>query len=334
VPEVDCRRLYAVESRFPGEGAIGRLREVERRALRHLRSDPEGLRRWIRDARRRLRRVEADERPDLVYAIGLPTAMLTAGAAIAADLDLPLIADIGDPWAGEGRAERRERDAVLAAAAGLVTTTLPLAEQFQPLLRPGAPVVLAPAGGELRRRAGSERERPLIVHLGTINEGRIAPEPAYEALAALHAEGVIEFRSHVGGWREGLHELPHPHLPLLDHAAALDLTAEASAALVLGNVSREQLPSKAYEIACTETWALCVCDRDDDPTVTLLERTGHAICAPANERGAITSAVQTILARELRGDRPTPDPAQAWEGRIDEIAEFVERVGRGVPAAA
>ncbi|HUT77099.1 MAG TPA: hypothetical protein VM285_05400, partial [Polyangia bacterium] len=124
-----------------------------------------------------------------------------------------------------------------------------------------------------------------------------------------------------------LGDLSHPHLPLLPHPAAIELLASAAGALVLGNRNRAQLPSKAYEIACTETWALCVSELSDDPAAAVLERTGHAVRPAANEAEAIAAAAEEILAREARGERPSPAAEYSWERRIDEIAALVEGLG-------
>jgi hypothetical protein len=130
------------------------------------------------------------------------------------------------------------------------------------------------------------------------------------------------------GWHPDLERLPHPHLPMLPHAASLDLLAEAAGALVLGNDNREQLPSKVFEIACTEAWALCVSELDQDGAIEVLERTGHAVAAEANEQAAITAAIERILNLEARDQRPSPAPQYSWDRRVDRIAELLaEQLG-------
>jgi hypothetical protein len=188
---------------------------------------------------------------------------------------------------------------------------------------------LIPNGGEIRRRpyaTGEGPEPPLFVHLGAINAGRIDPHPAFSALAALHIEGTIDFRSHSIGFHHGFDGLPHPHRPMLSHDEALDLLASATAALVLGNDDPAQLPSKAFEIACTETWALCVRGRSDDPAAAVLERSGHAVIAAANTERAVSAAAREILEREQAGLRPSPDPGQSWEGRIAAVAALIREI--------
>ncbi len=280
-------------------------------------------RRWRRGARRSAAAIEelpGAQRPQLVHAIGVPVGAIVAGERIATALDVPLIADLGDPWPAPDEAAQAERARALGGAAALVTTTPALAERLRPELARGTEIALIPNGGEIRRRPdGPPHEPPLFVHMGAINAGRIDPAPAFAALAALHREGRIEFRSHTTGFAPGLGDLPHPHLPLLGHSEALELTAAASAALVLGNDDPAQLPSKAFEIACTETWALCVGEPDADPAAELLARSGHAVRAQANEPAAIRTAAEEILAREQRGERPEPDPGQSWAARIDAL---------------
>ncbi len=140
------------------------------------------------------------------------------------------------------------------------------------------------------------------------------------------AAGLIEFRSHATGFHPAFDDLPHAQLPMLPHDEALELTAAVTAALVLGNDNPAQLPSKAFEIACTETWALCVRERDDDPAAALLEGSGHAVVAGSNDIAGISIAAEEILARERRGERPCPDPAQSWGQRVAAVAELIREL--------
>lgn len=314
--------LLAVAGPNPLRDLVG-ARRLLHPLRRRLGAEPDGLGPWARAV---LAALAARPRPDLVYAIGLPLGALSAGYLFAERLGVPLVHDLGDPWKPKGLRERALMRRTLARAAALVTTSPALARSLEPHLDPGAEVLLCPNGGELRRRSGT-REPPLFVHLGAIPTTRVAPEPAFAALAALAAEGRIELRSHSQGWHPGFDSLPVRHRPMLPHAEALDLLAEASAALVLGCTNREQLPSKAFELACTETWALCVRELDDDPATAVLERGGHAVAA-RNEEVAIRAAVEEILAREARGERPEPVAAYTWERRIDEIAALIGRLAR------
>jgi hypothetical protein len=308
-PSVGCRRLHAPASPSPyGAGAHG----------------PEGLGAWIEDAERLGRSLAGTDRPALVLGVGLPLAALVAASRIACALGVPFVADLGDPWEAADGARAAERAAVLGTAAALITTTVELAGELKRDLGPGTPVLIAPAGGTVRH--GGDRGRPpLFVQLGTLTTARVDPVPAYRALGALDAEGAIGFRSHGGAWLDGVESLPHPHLPPLPRDAALELLASADAALVLGNLNREQLPSKAFELACTDVWALCVSALDDDPTVATLWASGHAVEA-TNDEATIRSAALEIVARVARGERPEPDPAHSWERRLDEIAAFLREV--------
>jgi hypothetical protein len=308
-PSPGCRRLHALPSPSPyGAGAHG----------------PEGLGAWIEDAERLGRSLAGTERPALVLGVGLPLAALVAASRIGLALSVPFVADLGDPWEAAGGTRAAERAAVLGSAAALITTTAELARELKRDLGAGTPVLIAPAGGTVRH--GGDRGRPpLFVQLGTLTTARVDPVPAYRALGALDAEGAIGFRSHGGAWLDGVESLPHPHLPPLPRDAALELLASADAALVLGNLNREQLPSKAFELACTDVWALCVSALDDDPTVATLWASGHAVEA-TNDEATIRSAALEIVARVARGERPEPDPAHSWERRLDEIAAFLREV--------
>ncbi len=323
-----ARRLYALDGGNPFGTPFARSESravrLAHRGARALRANPEGLGAWVRTATATLSAEPRSGRPDLVLALGLPASGLLAGAEIAAALELPLVSDLGDPWNARGPAEWWARRRALGRSAALITTTEPLAEAFEPLLGPATPIRLIPAGGVIQRRPNAA-EPPLFVHMGAVTLARIDPRPAWEVLTRLHDAGRIEFRSHSVGWRDDFDELPHGHRPLLDHEAALGLTGRASAALVVGNTNHEQLPSKAFELACTETWALCVSELDHDPALALLSRSGHAVRA-ANQPAAIEHAVAEILARESRGERPTPAPEHSWEHRYDQVAELLERI--------
>lgn len=307
------RRVHAVAAPIDWEG------DSDREPV-----NAEGLGEWVERAHAAITSLPPQERPELVYAIGVPVSALAAGAAVADELTLPLILDLGDPWPAPSAAAREHRGRVLGSGAALITTTPELAAQLRPLLAAGATTLLAPGGGEIRQRvprpAGAP---PLFVHLGAINAGRVDPTPAFSALAALHRSGRIEFRSHSNGWHPDLDQLPHPHLPMLPHAAALDLLTEATAALVLGNDNHEQLPSKVFEIACTETWALCISELEGDAAVEVLRETGHAVTAEANDEAAVTAAIERILEHEARGERPAQAPRYSWDRRLDRIADLL-----------
>ena len=318
-----ARRLWANGAGSP-LGAIEGAR-VRKPGGRPADGDPLGP--WAGELERELAAEPAAELPDVILAIAYPLGAIGAGARLSRRFRIPLAVDLGDPWPAGSPEEQASRGQALAAAGALITTTPELADELGPLLAPSARTLLAPAGGELRHRSHGRRPTapPLFVHLGVINPGRVDPVPAFAELARRHAAGQIEFRSHTGGLHPALHELGHPHLEPLPHAEAIDLLAEASAALVLGNRNRAQLPSKAYEIACTETWALCVSELADDPTAALLAASGHGVSAE-NDPASIAAAIEAILAREGRGERPAPDPAQTWERRCEQIAELLQQL--------
>lgn len=307
-PGLGCETLHAVRSDSPyADGAHG----------------PDGLGAWIDAAERAVLQQAGERRPDLVLAVALPLASLVAGARVAEALDVPLVADLGDPWDPEDAGGRDLRDATLGRAAALITTTDALAATLADALPARAPVLIAPNGGtHLRPDRAGDGGPPLFVQLGTLTTARIDPRPAYEALGALAAEGAISFRSHGGAWLDGSESLPHPHRPPLGHAESLELLRGAGAALVLGNVNREQLPSKAFELACTDVWALCVSELENDPATAVLRASGHAVEA-ANRPASIRAAALEIVRRLERGERPEPDSSHSWERRIDAIAELV-----------
>ncbi len=318
-----CSRLHALAAGDPFAGWHGR------EAGSSGEPDPDGLGAWGRAVATEVATLGAGECPQLVYAIGYPLGALVAGARIAAAIGVPLVVDLGDPWGCASEAERELRRATLGRAAALVTTTPGLASALGEELRAGTPRLLAPAGGEPRRRLSGPAGPPPFGHLGTVPDGRAPAAGAFAALTELDREGRIDFRSHTAAWiTSGDPELTHDPLPLLPHREALELTAGAACALVLGNQNPAQVPSKAYEIACTETWALCVSALDPDPTVEVLREGGHAVVAADPSQEAVRAAAEEILTRE-RGERPKPQPALTWRRRLDDIAELLEQVVLG-----
>jgi hypothetical protein len=301
-----CSRLHALAAGDPFAGWHGR------EAGSAGEPDPDGLGAWGRAIAAEVATLVPGERPQLVYTIGYPLGALVAGARIAAAVGVRLVVDLGDPWECASEAERELRRATLGAAAALVTTTPALAAALGEELQAGTPRLLAPAGGELRRRPSGPAGPPTFVHLGTVHEGRAPAAGAFAALAELDRRGRIDFRSHTAAWiTPGAPELTHDPLPLLPHREALELTAGAACALVLGNRKPAQVPSKAYEIACTETWALCLSALDPDPTVEVLREGGHAVLA---------ADASTEAAREAA------EETHSWERRVDEVAGLVAAV--------
>lgn len=316
-----CSHLHALAAGDPFAGWH------RREAGSSVEPDPDGLGDWGRAVAAEVVALGPGKRPQLVYAIGYPLGALVAGARIAAAVGAPLVVDLGDPWGCASEADRELRRATLGATSALVTTTAGLASTLGDELQAGTPHLLAPAGGELRQRPSGPAGPPTFVHLGAVHDGRAPAAGAFAALSELDREGTIDFRSHTAAWiTPGEPALTHDPLPLVPHDEALELTAGAACALVLGNRTPAQVPSKAYEIACTETWALCVIALDPDPTVEVLQEGGHAVVAADPSQEAVRAAAEEIRARERRGERPKPQPALTWERRLDDIAELIERV--------
>lgn len=279
---------------------------------------------WARRGSEAVTAMPPERRPDLIYAIGYPVEALEAGAAISAATGIPWIGDLGDPWEADDDGAAAVRTRTLGSAAAFVAASEALADELQPLLRPAAPVLVSPAGGVIRRRDGIHQP-PLVVHLGSINPGRVDPRPAFSVLAEAHGRGEIEFRSHTNGWHEEVDFLAHPHLPMLPADDAIDLLANSAAALVLGNRNYVQVPSKIYEISCTQAWALCVTELDSDPAVRMLADSGHGVFA-GNDRDWVRGALEQIIARERAGQRPHPAAEHSWQKRVAAIARLMARV--------
>ncbi len=269
-----------------------------------------------------------------IYAVAAPLSSLIVGAVLARRWGAPLIGDLGDPWLPRGAAEARLAAAVMRQLDALIVTNERTAEACRARVLPGTEIIVAPNGAdELRRAATPAAEPPLFLQLGTLSNARIDHGHAFRALAELDREGLIRFRSYGEAWIRPAPEVAAHHRGVVSPDAARTLLQAAAAAVVVGNRSPLQIPSKVYEIARSQAWGLYVSERDREPGAEVLRATGHGIIC-ANDAAEIRAGALEIRERERRGTRPRPTARYSWEPTLDRILAVVESGVRAHPAAS
>lgn len=197
-----------------------------------------------------------------------------------------------------------------------------------------ATIVVAPNGADpIDRAATPAGEPPLFLQLGTLSSSRIDPGTAYGALAELDREGLIRFRSFGEAWVRLAPDAARHHLGVIGTEAARELMRAAAAVVVIGNRNALQIPSKVYEIARSQAWALCVTELDPDPGAEILRVSGHGVIR-RNDAAAIRSGALEIVERERRGERPQPTAGFGWEAMLDRIVALVGDEGDAAPRRA
>jgi glycosyltransferase involved in cell wall biosynthesis len=207
---VRVREEGAVAALFEAPpGGPGRLRREARRALRALAwhwQVPDLQRGFVQPA---LAAARGSGSPDLVFATGRPWSSFLAGAAIARELDIPLVLDYRDPWtagppgwANNAGLRARRTDPVLerslvqrAAAITTAHETLPvLMEERLRLPDLGARCHWIPNGYDPEDFEGVEPRRSdrfVLTYAGALYGSR-SLEPVLRALQSLSEEGRVD----------------------------------------------------------------------------------------------------------------------------------------------
>jgi hypothetical protein len=305
-------------------GARLRVRSVLARQVRRVVPVPDAHARWALAASRSPGLAQRPAGIGAVYAIGAPYSSLVLGALLARRWGVPVIGDLGDPWPIRGLAEARLERWTLSRMAALVVTNEPTAELYRGRIAVGAEIVVAPNGADITK--GRDREEPpLFLQLGTLTSQRTSPAVAFEALGRLDREGVIRFRSYGESWVRLDREIADLHLGVLGEEEANELMCRASALLMLASLREIQIPSKAYEIARSDLWGLCVSEIDRDPGAELLRRSGHGVAAPNTVDGVRAAALE-IVERLRAGRRPQPTGEHhSWEATVDAVVGVTMR---------
>jgi hypothetical protein len=261
---------------------------------------------------------------------------------------IPYVVDTGDPWVltereptlgavARLRARRAERRLWRFAAGAVVTTPAQAAELNE--LFPRLPILVRPGGFDPSSLAQLEpavagRAQPgsgdvlRLAHFGTIYEPRLDIAPFLEGLARSGLWDRVEFHQFgsdlVGALRGPAVEVAfHERLPwpqVVGAARAYD------AAVVIGNKSGTQLPSKAVDYLLLPIPRIAL---TGDPLRDALA--GYVADKPAWLTVDPTRAdVPTLVAEHVRRawspEQLAPPPAEAWEAVAAEIDEFLVAV--------
>jgi glycosyltransferase involved in cell wall biosynthesis len=331
------RRLYAARA-----AVMGRAGAIARPLARRAGIQPEALAPsalWALGGRRALRRAIAAHRPDVVLATSPPVASHLLTAGLARDLEVPLVCELRDNWAGNpyydagGTLLSRIEGWALAPAAAVVVVTPAMADVVRRLHPPlGDRVHVLPNGFDPRvlerRRTRAPASGPLtLVHAGAVY-GERSPARLLEAMRLPGLDGRFRLELVGGGSLdvpEGPDVVPRGSVPWEE---ALDVQAAADIGVVLYSDDPTAQPGKLYELLALGKPILALVD-PGNATDTLLRSLGQgAGCARHDDVAAIAAALE-----RLATDPPAPVAAEAlqpWNRAAvtERLAALLEELAR------
>ena len=303
---------------------MNRAGSVMRPAVRRAGIEPEALAPsalWALTGRRAVRAAITRHRPDVVWATSPPIAAHLVMGALAAELTVPLVAELRDHWAGNpyydagGTALTRIERRALTPASAIVVVTPGMVDELRRLHPPLADRVhLLPNGFdpvvfEDRRPRRDTRTGPVtLVHAGPVHgyPGRtIGP-----LLGGLRRAGDRFTLELVGAGADV--DAPGVRVrPPLPWPEAVRAQAAADIGVVLYSSDRTALGTKVFELLALERPVLALVDEGND-LHRLLESLGQgAGCARHDDPAAIAAAIERLAA-----DPPPPAPPgalAAWD---------------------
>lgn len=330
-------RLVAARARLMN--AVGDITRSP--AQRRLGVQPEALGpnlAWSITGRRAIRSAIRREGPDVVWATGPPQSAILAGVPVAARLEIPVVAELRDLWAGSpyfdagGTLLTRLEAPALTRADAVVTVTRgcqQILEQLHPKLRDR--VHLVPNGFDssllgLRRPKRANHGVRTLIHAGALYGDRFAatliqalsvpalrgrvqlelvgPVDPETRRAAANTDAVVRI-SPPTSWRQAI-----------EHVRGADISVVINSP---GTGGAMALPSKLYEALALGVPVLALTPPGSDAE-RLLAALGQdrGVCAPDDERG-ISEAVMRLL-----DDPPEPvPPEQLWDYNRDVIASQI-----------
>jgi len=281
---------------------------------------------------------------DAAVLIGSPFSPLAYATRRLAHFDIPYAVDVGDPWSltyakrtsglfKHWRACRAERRVWRNARAAIVTTSAQaaaLAQLFPHLailVRPNGYDTVTPVAGSTRERRSRERYRELrLAHYGALYAPRLDPEPFFESLAASGLWHRILLRQHGSDWDGMLDRIarhidielrsPIPWQEVVSQAPAFD------AALVIGNTSPAQLPSKAIQYLTLPVPRIAIVSNDptDSLACYLADKSGWAVISSAAPDPA--RSVATLVSTSQDSDL-IPPTADSWPAVEAVLSDFI-----------
>ena len=303
---------------------------------------------WAFTGRRAIRRAIEQVRPDVIWATGPPFSAIPAAVSAGRRLELPVVAEFRDLWAGNpyfdagGRLLRRleanplrQADAVVTVTPGCIERLLSLHPELGPRLHL-LPNGFDPSVAQLRDANRSRRGRPaVLIHAGSLYGDRTAVS-LIRALsgAALRKQVRLALVGPVDPATTAAAQAAADRLdvsihPPVDWAEALERMAKADICIVI-NSSRTggsmALPSKLFEALAIGRPVLALTPAGSD-SERLLTRLGQAQgIARSDDEDGMVAAVQRLL-----DDAPPPVPLAALadydrETVAKRICELLERL--------
>ena len=256
---------------------------------------------------------------------------------------VPYVLDVGDPWAltsltrhrnlAAWRASRDERLLWQGAVGAIVTT--PQQGQALASLFPHLELLVRPNGYEsasVRDLPDRDRRDPSVlrlVHFGLIYSARLDVMPLLVRLRDSGRWKGISFTQY-GDCYGGMLDRVPPGIEVVRRQTApwsrvIESVGNFDAAVVLGNLTGDLLPSKAIQYLTLPIPRIAVTDtrRDDALTDFVVGRKAWLAISPDDPAAA--AAVATLVDEQWSADELKPPEDDAWPVVAAQLGDFVNR---------
>jgi glycosyltransferase involved in cell wall biosynthesis len=291
------------------------------------------------------RRIGRRPRADGAVLVAAPWSPATYAARYLKKAGVPYVVDTGDPWAlthtGEmptnvsaWRARRAERR-IWEGAAGAVVTTEQQGARLHDLfpvlpilVRPNGYVGDPPAADTSRAARGGSRSLRLA-HFGTLYDIRVDIGFLLGALADSGDWDSITFVQYGDDAAGMLDRVPagvrverHPARPW---AELIEISDEFDACVVVGNLFKGLLPSKAIQSLTMPVPRIAVTATTTDDALTDYARgqSGWLVVTPTEEK--VAERVLEHVQRSWMATELAPPPEESWQVVGETVARFVDR---------
>lgn len=287
---------------------------------------------------------------DAALLIGFPFSPLYWAARRAVHKRVPYVVDVGDPWiltAGHSppptlatlRARRAERYVWQHAAGGILTTDMQAASIAA--LFPSLPLLVQPNGylvvdrgatlpPHVRNRPHPHAERRLrLVHYGNLYAPRLDVSAFLRMIGASGLWPRIEFTLYGQDWQDSLANAgPTVSVairPPLPWGSILADAHQHDVALVVGNRSPSQLPSKAiqYLTLPIPRAALVSGEPSDALTAYVSDKPGWITIPEGTDPHRSALRLQAHAARFWSDSELAPPASESWQAVSERILAFV-----------
>lgn len=322
-------------SRGGGGGPLGRLRPLVGRATRAILYDPKepwSIRRFAR----------WEPQADAAVMVAAPWSPPSwAGRRLRA-AGIPYVLDVGDPWAltplkplprtpATWRAMRDETAMWEGASGGMVTTR----QQGQALASrfPGVELLVRPNGyepdaaGAVTAVAPRDPSVLRLVHFGLIYGARLDVMPLLARLRDSGRWRSVSFTQYgdiferkLDGAPEGVEVRRRPAVPWREVVASI---GDFDAAVVLGNLTGDLLPSKAIQYLTLPIPRIAVTDTEREDALAEFAAEREAWLAISPDAPDPATEVAALVDRDWSAAELRAPEADAWPAVGARLAEFV-----------